>query len=151
MNERTETKDVSRCQRCKIDSDELKIVEYCGEEVEVCPECREELRAVNKQIFDHNNSYAEEKAALEPEEQVQEERIFGLEDLLDTINRQARANGTWTPPRMSPIESAQRILYNESTCDRCPNNPANGGSGICNCTIPYKEGGPVWSVRNLRY
>ena len=24
-----------------------------------------------------------------------------------------------------------------SVCDKCSNNPKNGGSGICNCTIPY--------------
>lgn len=26
-----------------------------------------------------------------------------------------------------------------SSCDGCSNNPKNGGSGICNCTIPYFE------------
>lgn len=26
-----------------------------------------------------------------------------------------------------------------SCCDGCSNNPKNGGSGICNCTLPYME------------
>lgn len=26
-----------------------------------------------------------------------------------------------------------------SVCDGCSNNPKNGGSGICNCTLPYME------------
>lgn len=26
-----------------------------------------------------------------------------------------------------------------SCCDGCSNNPKNGGSGICNCTIPYMQ------------
>ena len=24
-----------------------------------------------------------------------------------------------------------------NVCAHCSNNPANGGSGICNCTLPY--------------
>ena len=24
-------------------------------------------------------------------------------------------------------------------CDGCSNNPKNGGSGICNCTLPYMQ------------
>lgn len=26
-------------------------------------------------------------------------------------------------------------------CTNCANNPANGGSGFCNCTLPYLENG----------
>lgn len=26
-----------------------------------------------------------------------------------------------------------------SCCDDCSNNPKNGGSGICNCTLPYMQ------------
>lgn len=29
--------------------------------------------------------------------------------------------------------------YDYNCCKGCPNNPANGGSGICNCTLPYFE------------
>ena len=29
--------------------------------------------------------------------------------------------------------------YEYECCKRCSNNPANGGSGICNCTLPYFE------------
>ncbi len=33
--------------------------------------------------------------------------------------------------------------FNYKCCERCPNNPANGGSGICNCTLPYMESGTL--------
>ena len=26
-----------------------------------------------------------------------------------------------------------------SCCDGCSNNPKNGGSGVCNCTLPYMQ------------
>ena len=29
--------------------------------------------------------------------------------------------------------------YEYECCKGCSNNPANGGSGICNCTLPYFE------------
>lgn len=29
--------------------------------------------------------------------------------------------------------------YEYECCKDCSNNPANGGSGICNCTLPYFE------------
>lgn len=34
-------------------------------------------------------------------------------------------------------------LYNDDCCKYCQNNPKNGGSGICNCILPYmtKTGG----------
>lgn len=32
------------------------------------------------------------------------------------------------------------IIYNTgSACDGCPNNPLNGGSGVCWCTVPMWE------------
>lgn len=37
-----------------------------------------------------------------------------------------------------PYSNGNYILnnaYNKSACLRCPNNPANGGSGICSCTL----------------
>ena len=33
-----------------------------------------------------------------------------------------------------------------SSCDGCSNNPKNGGSGICNCTIPYFENPIMYSA-----
>lgn len=32
--------------------------------------------------------------------------------------------------------------YEEDPCAHCSNNPRNGGSGICHCTIPYFHKGP---------
>ena len=30
-------------------------------------------------------------------------------------------------------------------CDGCSNNPKNGGSGICNCTLPYMQNPVMYS------
>lgn len=54
-----------------------------------------------------------------------------------------------TPPsNITPLKpwSWEEILkdYNISSfgykcCENCPNSPKNGGSGICNCVLPYFE------------
>ena len=31
-------------------------------------------------------------------------------------------------------------------CDRCSNNPKNGGSGICNCALPYMQNPIMYSA-----
>lgn len=33
-----------------------------------------------------------------------------------------------------------------SCCDGCSNNPKNGGSGICNCTLPYMQNPVMYST-----
>ena len=33
-----------------------------------------------------------------------------------------------------------------SCCDGCSNNPKNGGSGICNCTLPYMQNPTTYTV-----
>lgn len=33
-----------------------------------------------------------------------------------------------------------------SCCDGCSNNPKNGGSGICNCTLPYMQNPIMYST-----
>lgn len=30
-----------------------------------------------------------------------------------------------------------QYYHNIEACKNCPNNPTNGGSGMCSCTIPY--------------
>lgn len=51
------------------------------------------------------------------------------------------------------LESPQ-IDY-PSCCDGCSNNPKNGGSGICNCTLPYMSNPVNYNgtpdVRNYMY
>lgn len=47
-------------------------------------------------------------------------------------------------PTISPIYPLlpNTYIYNPyeyECCKCCANNPANGGSGICNCTLPYFE------------
>ena len=31
-------------------------------------------------------------------------------------------------------------------CDGCSNNPKNGGSGICNCTLPYMQNPTMYNI-----
>lgn len=38
-----------------------------------------------------------------------------------------------------------------SVCDQCSNNPKNGGSGICNCTIPYMSDPLKWTNGQITY
>ena len=33
-----------------------------------------------------------------------------------------------------------------SCCDGCSNNPKNGGSGICNCTLPYMQNPTIYTA-----
>jgi len=45
----------------------------------------------------------------------------------------------WTWPYEKPMKVVPDtvITPNYSCCTNCSNNPANGGSGICNCILPY--------------
>lgn len=42
--------------------------------------------------------------------------------------------------RYAPISPVSKA-YSESPCETCGNNPLNGGSGICNCTLGLPE---IW-------
>lgn len=51
------------------------------------------------------------------------------------------------------LEKAQKYLKEldfaqqyYDVCDGCSNNPKNGGSGICNCTIPYFDNPIMYSA-----
>lgn len=33
-------------------------------------------------------------------------------------------------------------------CEGCSNNPKNGGSGICNCTLPYMQNPTMYTVKS---
>ena len=35
----------------------------------------------------------------------------------------------------------------QQCCDDCPNNLKNGGSGICNCTLPYMQNPTTYTVK----
>lgn len=32
-----------------------------------------------------------------------------------------------------------KVSYSYKCCEKCPNNPANGGSGVCHCVLPSME------------
>lgn len=64
-----------------------------------------------------------------------------IEDCMEPIvsNTFEEPNNDWLNKylKMQPIQTFE-VNY-PSSCDGCSNNPKNGGSGICNCTIPYFE------------
>jgi hypothetical protein len=35
----------------------------------------------------------------------------------------------------SPANNNMLGIFNSPSCDKCSNNPKNGGSGFCNCTL----------------
>ena len=37
--------------------------------------------------------------------------------------------------RISNLPGVYNGAFDKTACRTCPNNPANGGSGICNCTL----------------
>lgn len=45
------------------------------------------------------------------------------------------------PPAFEPL----KINYPDC-CEGCSNNPKNGGSGICNCTLPYMQNLTTYTV-----
>ena len=53
--------------------------------------------------------------------------------------------------KMAPLtteydEPSIDVTY-PSCCDGCSNNPKNGGSGICNCTLPYMQNPTTYTVK----
>lgn len=45
-----------------------------------------------------------------------------------------------SPSVINPLNIQDLALgFEYNCCKNCSNNPANGGSGICNCTLPYFE------------
>lgn len=58
---------------------------------------------------------------LEQNKQMHDEENFELLKKLSNLN-------------------ASDYAFNTPACEKCPNNPKNGGSGICNCTVPYYYG-----------
>ena len=44
-----------------------------------------------------------------------------------------------TYPTHPFLPNTYDTFYEYECCKGCTNNPANGGNGICNCTLPYFE------------
>ena len=71
---------------------------------------------------------------------------FKVDQLIDECMESVASNVFYEPDHDwlksilndPPVFESFKINY-PSSCDGCSNNPKNGGSGICNCTIPYFE------------
>lgn len=46
--------------------------------------------------------------------------------------------------------NASDHAFNAPACEKCPNNPKNGGYGICNCTVPYYDN-PIMCSTNATF
>ena len=71
---------------------------------------------------------------------------------LPAENRQIKSD-----PCVEPLPDVDWVgtISNDSTpdcCKPCPNHPSNGGSGICNCVLPYmslsSKGGSYSIINN---
>ena len=72
------------------------------------------------------------------------EAIKALEtlDKIQEITRDALVKSIPTPD--SPYIP---FVGTPNCCKNCSNHPSNGGSGICNCTLPYYENPIKWGVQ----
>lgn len=52
-----------------------------------------------------------------------------------------------TPLVIEPIK--EQVLNIPDCCVNCSNHPSNGGSGICNCVLPYMSGTSI--LQNSSY
>jgi hypothetical protein len=77
---------------------------------------------------------------------------FKVDQLIDDCMEQHVCNAFEEPDREwlkkalneQPIQTLE-INYPDC-CDGCSNNPKNGGSGICNCTLPYMQNPTTYTV-----
>ena len=68
--------------------------------------------------------------------------IDGVVAMMEALmNKLEKVNKNNTEPFPLPTKLDSKIQYLESDipdyCKHCANHPSNGGSGICNCTLPY--------------
>ena len=55
--------------------------------------------------------------------------------------------GEWTRNYLGKWVGLEPLEVNyPDCCDDCSNNPKNGGSGICNCTLPYMQNPTVYNT-----
>lgn len=73
-----------------------------------------------------------------------------IEDCMEPVvsNTNYELDYEWLKKILSeqPILEPFKIDY-PSCCDGCSNNPKNGGSGICNCTLPYMQNPTIYTVQ----
>ena len=56
-------------------------------------------------------------------------------DFTDMPYKNEYSTGEYIRRVDNPILISDKTLKTNRYCNKCPNNPSNGGSGICNCIL----------------
>ena len=67
------------------------------------------------------------------------------------INIPGHVPSGWKPSGGENINLLDAQKHNDipNCCKNCPNHPSNGGSGLCNCTLPYFESITYTNTSNI--
>ena len=76
------------------------------------------------------------------EERKPEEMLALVQAIGALVDQSQKINTVTIPPTIyhrNPLKdwNIDGLQSNTDPCKYCSNNPKNGGSGICQCTIPY--------------
>lgn len=110
--------------------------EFLG--MDLCPACEKEFN----ELIGKFKSTTGNKTISTEEKTIQststdEVEPMGWEDWLEKIVPISPISPfpNYTPP----MEIHPNYDSTPKCCRNCPNHPSNGGSGFCNCTLPYCE------------
>ena len=65
--------------------------------------------------------------------------MFGLQEFRTDIDNKIRNSTELTEDQkvtiLKSLQDSEKLREYKDACRNCPNNPNNGGSGICQCTL----------------
>lgn len=70
-------------------------------------------------------------------EETEQTKIQAIVKAISALSINLNYEQPLTIYKYEPITRQDVLQSNIDPCKYCSNNPKNGGSGICNCTIPY--------------
>ena len=109
--------------------------------MDLCPKCSEEYYAL---IEEFKSTTGNETIATPSESDIvaTEPEPMGWEDWLENI----KPIPNFTPPSVIELTTPSVPNWIPKCCRSCSNHPINGGSGFCNCTLPYLENSTTGSI-----
>ena len=115
--------------------------EFLG--MDLCPACEKEFN----ELVEKFKSTTGNKTTSTEEKSIQsistdEVEPLGWEDWLENI----KPIPNFTPPSVIELTSPSVPNWVPKCCRNCSNHPSNGGSGFCNCTLPYLENSTTGSI-----
>ena len=104
--------------------------------MDLCPACEKEFN----ELVEKFKSTTGNKTTSTEEKNIQatstdEVEPMGWEDWLENI----KPIPNFTPPSVIELTAPSVPNWIPRSCRNCSNHPSNGGSGFCNCTLPYLE------------